>query len=81
MSFLVSILVWVNLMWARYGAMIITMGTLFVALDFTRALLTMDDEIIVECIGKYLNVLEKIVTLMYNIISTLLSAIWGILPF
>ena len=80
-SFMVEILVWINFMWNEYSATLILYGSLLVLFDIITALLSFDDQIILECVGRYLSVIEKIVIFMYNIISTILNAIWGILPF
>lgn len=80
-SFMIEILVWINFMWAEYSATLILYGSLLVLFDIITALLSFDDTIILECLGKYFAVIEKIVMFIYNIISTILEVIWGILPF
>jgi len=80
-TLMVGILNFATAMYDEYGATFIMYAGLFIVLDILGAIMTLDLDKIGACLGKYIKVIIWVAEFLLGIISMVLSAIWGILPF
>jgi len=80
-NWMVGGIVYVNSLITDFGPMLLYWGMVLIAIDVISSVITLDTDEIMSMVARYGNVIEKIVTFMFNLISAILNAVWGILPF